>query len=239
MSESAGVIMTPEALAAFERTRAAWPAEMMRPLVAIPRYETNPRLNDQAVPDVMDSLTRFGARQPIVIWKLDGKVARGDGKIVVGDTRWCAADRMGWPEFPVHAMDCTEAEAIAYRLADNKTGERAEWNYPLLKPEFARLIELEFPLEGTGFRPFEWEPIMASEWTPPQVGTLPETDDREEKKQEAEDTRKRIVALDEIGWDRLMKAITRMREQADRPDWSPGECVTRLAIDYLERTDGA
>jgi hypothetical protein len=214
-------------LQAFERTLRAWPAEMMRPLVEIPRYTNNPRLNDPAVPDLMDSLVRFGARQPIVVWNVDGIV-------IVGDTRWLAADRLGWPMFPVHVMECTEAEAVAYRLADNKTGERAEWNFPLLKVEFARLGELGMPLEFSGFKDFEIAPIMESEWTAPAVeplaaGAAKKPDDNDAK---------RLVAMDEIGWDRLMQAITRMRALANRPDWSPGECVARLSIDYLERTAG-
>lgn len=219
--------MSTEALTAFERTRKAWPAEMMVPLVKIPRYTDNPRINDPAVPDVMDSLKHFGARQPIVIWKVDGQIARGDGAIIVGDTRWCAADRLGWPEFPVHAMDCTEAEAIAYRLADNKTGERAEWNFPLLKLEFERMADFGMPLEFSGFRDYEIAPILASDWTPPPVESMPDVGT-------SGDDKKQVIGFNAIGWERVLKAAEKMRRESNRQDLGLAEVVTKLCINYLD-----
>lgn len=216
-----------EAAEGYARTLAAWPAEMMRPLGKIPRFENNPRLNEAAAADVMESLRRFGARQPIVVWKRDGTLGKGDGKIIVGDTRWLAAERLGWPAFPVHEMDCSEADAIAYRLADNKTGERAEWDFPKLKTEFERLQGMGVPLEASGFREFEWEPILNSEWTPPEKEPLPEG--------AQEDDVKRVVAFDELGWDRVLRAVERMRAENARPDWSMAECLTRLCIAYLDQ----
>lgn len=98
------------------------PPERIRP------YENNPRRNDQAVGAVAESIRRFGFRQPIV--------ADGEGVIVVGETRWKAARKLGLAEVPVlFAKDLPPEQARAYRLADNKTGELADWDYEKLLEE--------------------------------------------------------------------------------------------------------
>ena len=89
-----------------------------RPITSIKPYDQNPRINDSAVAAVASSIREFGFRQPIVLDK--------DGVIVVGHTRWKAAQQLGLTEVPVHvALDLTPEAARAYRIADNKTGEIA------------------------------------------------------------------------------------------------------------------
>ena len=106
-------------------------------------YEKNPRINDQAVDAVAESIRRFGFRQPIVI--------DGDMVIVVGHTRWKAAKKLGMEKVPVHvATDLTPEQIRAYRIADNKTNELAEWDVPLLSIELAELsgTDLDWSLLG-------------------------------------------------------------------------------------------
>ena len=103
-----------------------------RPLADIKPYEQNPRINDKAVDAVAESIRRFGFRQPIVV--------DGDGVIVCGHTRWKAAQKLGLEQVPVHvARDLTPEQIRAYRIADNKTAELAEWNLELLPIELAEL----------------------------------------------------------------------------------------------------
>ena len=105
----------------------------LRPLAEIKPYEKNPRFNDQAVDAVAESIRQFGFRQPIVV--------DPDGLIVVGHTRWKAAQKLGLAKAPVHiAKDLTPEQIRAYRIADNKTNELAEWNLDLLPLE---LLELQ------------------------------------------------------------------------------------------------
>ncbi len=106
-------------------------------------YDRNPRINDGAVESTAKSIETFGFRQPIVV---DAK-----GVIVVGHTRLKAALSLGMETVPVHVAELTEAEAMAYRIADNKTGELAEWDDDLLAAEFAALKDLDFDLDLTGF----------------------------------------------------------------------------------------
>ncbi len=104
----------------------------LRPLAEIKPYEKNPRQNDAAVDAVAESIRRFGFRQPIVVDEA--------GVIVCGHTRWKAAQKLGLVEVPVHvARDLTPEQIRAYRIADNKTAELADWNMELLPIELAEL----------------------------------------------------------------------------------------------------
>ncbi|MBX3323166.1 MAG: ParB N-terminal domain-containing protein [Phycisphaeraceae bacterium] len=116
----------------------------LRPLADITPYENNPRLNDGAVDAVATSLREFGFRQPIVV--------DTEGVIVCGHTRYKAAMKLGLEKVPVHvAKDLSTAQIKAYRIADNKSGELAEWNFDLLPIELGELQAMDFDLASLGF----------------------------------------------------------------------------------------
>ena len=95
-------------------------------------YENNPRRNDTAVRYVANSIKEFGFKVPIVIDK--------DNIIVCGHTRWKAAKRLGLPTVPcIMADDLSEAQIKAFRLADNKTAEIADWDMSALDLELSGL----------------------------------------------------------------------------------------------------
>lgn len=98
-------------------------------------YENNPRNNDGAVQAVADSIKEFGFKVPIVIDR--------DNVIVAGHTRLKAARLLGLETVPcIVADDLTPEQVKAYRLADNKTGELAEWDFSALEMELAELSEM-------------------------------------------------------------------------------------------------
>lgn len=104
-------------------------------------YEKNPRLNDDAVKYVAESISQFGFRVPIVIDK--------DNNIVCGHTRWKACKKLKIDTVPcVVADDLTEEQIRAYRLADNKVGEKAEWDLALLDTELAEIETIDMTLLG-------------------------------------------------------------------------------------------
>ena len=116
-------------------------------------YEKNPRFNDDAVEAVANSIKEFGFRSPIVVDK--------DHVIVCGHTRLRAAERLGLEEVPVViAADLTPEQVQAYRIADNKTGEIAEWNYDLLPLEIKELQEANFDLSLLGFDTEELDKLL-------------------------------------------------------------------------------
>lgn len=109
-------------------------------------YENNPRVNDGAVGAVAESIREFGFQQPIVVDR--------DGVIIAGHTRYKAAQKLGMTEVPVVVADnLTDEQVRAYRLADNKTGELAEWDFSALEEELAGIGELDMSLFG--FEPKE------------------------------------------------------------------------------------
>jgi ParB-like nuclease domain len=117
-------------------------------------YPGNPRLNDQAVEAVMRSLQAFGAQQPIVVDK--------NYVIIVGHTRHKAALKLGWTEFPVVvAHNMSEADAKAYRLADNKTASIAEWDPDRLPAELLALQGMNYDMSLLGWKPDELKELLA------------------------------------------------------------------------------
>lgn len=115
-----------------------------RKLADVKPYEQNPRINDGAVEAVVRSIQEFGFRQPIVV--------NENGVIIVGHTRFKAAQKLGLEKVPVHvAKGLSAAQVKAYRLADNRTGEIAEWDYDLLPIELSQLGEMDFDLGMLGF----------------------------------------------------------------------------------------
>lgn len=99
-------------------------------------YENNPRDNDAAVEYVANSIREFGWKQPIVIDK--------DGVIIAGHTRYKAAQKLGLKSAPcVIADDLTDEQVKAYRLADNKVGEIAVWDFSALEEELAGISDID------------------------------------------------------------------------------------------------
>ena len=111
-------------------------------------YEKNPRLNDDAVKYVAESISQFGFRVPIVIDK--------DNNIVCGHTRWKACKKLKIDTVPcVVADDLTEEQIRAYRLADNRVAEKAEWDLALLDTELAEIETIDMTLLGFDDTPQE------------------------------------------------------------------------------------
>ena len=107
-----------------------------KPINEVIPYEKNPRINDNAVPAVMKSIDEFGFKVPIVIDK--------NGTIVTGHTRLKAAKKLGMKTVPcIVADDLTPEQIKAFRLADNKVAEAAEWDMELLNEELDGIIDID------------------------------------------------------------------------------------------------
>src|SRR5262245_22813287 len=127
-----------------------WPISKIRP------YPNNPRVNDGAVDAVAKSLKEFGFLQPIVV--------DSDGVIICGHTRWKAAQKLGLEQVSVHvAIDLTPEQIRAYRIADNKTNELADWDFQLLPLELKDLQALNFDLGLLGFNDDELAKLLGDD----------------------------------------------------------------------------
>lgn len=104
-------------------------------------YDHNPRQNDGAVDAVAASIKNFGFKVPVVIDR--------ERVIVAGHTRYKAAKKLGLEFVPcIVADDLTDEQIRAFRLADNKVGELAGWDFDLLNMELAGIEELDMTQFG-------------------------------------------------------------------------------------------
>lgn len=116
------------------------------PIGDLKPYDKNPRLNDNAVPAVAASIKEFGFKVPIVIDK--------NFIIVCGNTRYKAAELLELEKVPcIIADDLTPEQIKAFRLADNKVAEFAEWDFAMLANELEELtaFDVDFSMVDFGF----------------------------------------------------------------------------------------
>ena len=112
----------------------------------------NPRtIPARAVEIVKKSLAEFGWQQPLVI--------DDAGVLLVGHTRLLAAKALKATHVPVVvAHGLSEDQKRAYRIADNRTGEYASWDYTALTNQLDDRSE-EF---GDVLGLADWQSIIAS-----------------------------------------------------------------------------
>ena len=107
---------------------------LVLPISEVRPYDKNPRKNEKAVKYVKESIRQFGFKVPIVI--------DSNRVIVCGHTRLLAAKSLGMTEVPcIMADDLTDDQIKAFRLADNKVGEFAEWDMDLLGDELDAIAD--------------------------------------------------------------------------------------------------
>jgi hypothetical protein len=134
-----------------------WPASNIewrqtRDLLA---YQRNSRIHSDAqVDQIAASMKEFGWTIPMLIDE--------DGIIIAGHGRAMAAAKIGISEVPVMiAKGWTEAQKMAYRIADNRLPESASWDTDMLKLELTELGKMDFDLSLTGFDDLELVQFMA------------------------------------------------------------------------------
>lgn len=110
-------------------------------------YKNNPRKNERAIQYVANSIKEFGFKVPLVIDE--------NGTIVTGHTRYEACKMLGINEIPcIIADDLTEKQIKAFRIADNKTNDIAEWDDGLLSIELKDILD-DIDMTDFGFGEFE------------------------------------------------------------------------------------
>lgn len=120
-------------------------------------YDKNPRLNDEAVKYVAESIKQFGFKVPIIIGQ--------DNVIIAGHTRLKAAKELGYKTVPcIVADDLTPEQIKAFRLADNKVAEKAEWDFDLLGDELDDIMNIDMEAFGFDFEIEEEQEVQEDDF---------------------------------------------------------------------------
>lgn len=121
----------------YEKQPAVWfPTELLVP------WKDNPRKNDgRPVEAVAQSIKRFGFASPII-------AREANKQVIAGHTRLKAAQMLGLDVVPVRFLDVDPVEARLLALADNKIGELADWDAPVLKRIAQTMDEEDLLLAG-------------------------------------------------------------------------------------------
>ncbi|MBR0252700.1 MAG: site-specific DNA-methyltransferase [Synergistaceae bacterium] len=119
--------------------------EYLSPLVLIP-YENNPRIHPESqIEKLAESVKEYGVVLPILI--------NSENCIIAGHAIVQACLKVGLSEIPcVRASFLSEAQIMAYVIADNRLAEDSSWNKEKLKTEMLKLRDdFGLKLEITGF----------------------------------------------------------------------------------------
>jgi len=105
---------------------------------------SNARKHDEKnLSAIKGSLAKFGQQKPIVVTK--------DNIIIAGNGTYRAAKSLGWQEIDIVRTELSGTEAIAYAIADNRSGELAAWEDEILSKTLEALKSDGFDLAEIGF----------------------------------------------------------------------------------------
>ncbi|UYO51327.1 ParB N-terminal domain-containing protein [Rhodopseudomonas palustris] len=139
-------------------TDKTWPADRVErwPIADLIPYARNTKRHPlQQVQQIARVINELGWTTPILIDE--------GGEIIAGHGRFEAAKLLEFAEVPVIvARGWTEEQKRAYRIADNKLAENAEWDDDLLKLEIGDLAAADYDVGLTGFSDDEVELLLQS-----------------------------------------------------------------------------
>jgi DNA modification methylase len=117
---------------------------------------------------VANSIKEFGFKVPIII--------DANGVIVTGHTRYKAAKKLGMETVPcILADDLTDEQVKAFRLADNKVAEIADWDFELLDDELSQVLDIDMEEFGFEFDALSDNSADVIEDEPPEPPKEPRT----------------------------------------------------------------
>ena len=117
------------------------------PIDTVRAASDNPRLHSaENLVALKTSLARYGQQKPIVI--------NAGGEVIAGAGTLAAARGLGWDSIAATVSDLKGAEALGYRIADNRTGESSAWDPSELGGQLQQLADVGADaLAASGFGP--------------------------------------------------------------------------------------
>jgi hypothetical protein len=184
-------------------------------------YIHNPRnINDDAVLAVAESIRKYGWRQELVLQQFNTEM-NAENVIVCGHTRRLAAIKLGHAKIPCQITDMNDEEAREYRIIDNKSGEKAQWNFQLLSYELNQ-IDCNQDVILYNFPQMELDTIMQADFQP---SSDPEPKSRSSKE-------KHVLHLSPDQFRVVQDTIHYLKEH--EPDLGDeGAYLARICQDYM------
>ncbi len=125
------------------------------PLAQLLPYATNARTHsDEQVAQIAASISEFGFVNPVLVDEA--------GVLIAGHGRVLAAKKLGLETAPaIRLGHLSEAQARAYRLADNQIALNAGWDAAMLRAELLDLDAMGFDMNLVGFNQADLAAMMA------------------------------------------------------------------------------
>jgi ParB-like chromosome segregation protein Spo0J len=186
------------------------------PLSQIAPYKKNPRKfkHSEAVQRLAGIIQSVGFLQPIVTDE--------NYVILAGHTRLAAAQYLKLDTAPVHVVsDLTEAQKVAWRIADNRSNEFTEFAPDLLAGEMLALHELNIDIDLTGFTQEELTTLLQGDEPEPEA----ETDAGSAKA-------KNSISFTTEQYEAVTRAIYRLREMEQQDDIPEGRAIELICADW-------
>lgn len=183
------------------------------------KAEYNPRrISRHDFEALCASIRRFGFVEPVVL-------NTRTGNLVGGHQRVDAAAAIELDSIPVRCVDLDEREERALNIALNRIS--GDWDWECLAGVVRELDDDEL-VALTGFKDYELEPILGSEWDPDRHANR-------DKKRDASGARN--VRLTANEYEVFLKARDHFRVAQNDPDISEGLVVMQIAKAYLREQE--
>lgn len=195
--------------------------DFLVPIDSVSAHPQNARTHD--LDAIAGSLADHDQYLPII-------VQASTGHIVAGNGTWKAARQLGWTAIAALVLELDDAAALAYLLADNRTGETGRYDEAILAEALSTLPTLE----GTGYDPFTLNRLLDSL----KVSDLDAEagDDRQPTPDAAADylnseQRRLVLVLPAECAERVMQAL----DESIQGEETRGAAVARLASQEAAR----
>ena len=114
--------------------------------------------NERNIQMLMNSLSKYGQRKPIVVQKKNMVIRAGNGLFT-------AVKQLGWEKIAAVVIDESSTDATGYEIMDNRSAETSDWDFEILGKKLAALKEEDFDLDMVGFSDEEFGELL-DELTP-------------------------------------------------------------------------
>lgn len=155
-------------------------------------------------------------------------VARPDGTLLIGSGRLRSvtdpAYELNWTHVAVRVFRGTEEQARKLAMLDNRTGELGAWDYEALGIQLAAWRAEGEDMMDLGWRDHEVAALADAEWTPDDVGEMPDAD-----------SVGRSIKVNHDQREVFDRAWRLLRELEGDDQLEEGETAMRLSRDFLDR----